>query len=92
VVGYYHKPRIEDRIFMFLDLKGSTSIAERLSRDVLNTTARIEGVCNQFSKRLIASRELVESLPMIPPGFSAEALGAVSLTGKDAPLELIALA
>jgi adenylate cyclase len=28
--GKYHKPRIENRIFMFLDLKSSTTIAERL--------------------------------------------------------------
>lgn len=28
--GRYHRPRHEERIFMFLDLKGSTSIAERL--------------------------------------------------------------
>lgn len=28
--GKYHKPREEERIFMFLDMKSSTSIAERL--------------------------------------------------------------
>jgi adenylate cyclase len=28
--GYYRHPRIEDRIFLFLDLKASTTIAERL--------------------------------------------------------------
>jgi len=28
--GRYHRPRLEAHIFMFLDLKGSTSIAERL--------------------------------------------------------------
>ncbi len=28
--GFYHKPRQEDRIFMFLDMRSSTSIAERL--------------------------------------------------------------
>jgi adenylate cyclase len=30
VTGRYHRPREEERIFMFLDLKSSTSIAERL--------------------------------------------------------------
>jgi adenylate cyclase len=30
VIGRYHHPREEERIFMFLDLKGSTSLAERL--------------------------------------------------------------
>ena len=30
LTGKYHKPRIEERIFMFLDMKSSTSIAEKL--------------------------------------------------------------
>lgn len=30
VVGRYHHPKIENRIFLFLDLKGSTTIAEQL--------------------------------------------------------------
>jgi adenylate cyclase len=30
ITGRYHRPRLEDRLVMFLDLRGSTSIAERL--------------------------------------------------------------
>jgi len=30
LTGKYHKPRIEERIFMFLDMKSSTTIAEKL--------------------------------------------------------------
>ncbi len=30
ILGKYHKPREEERIFMFLDMKSSTTIAERL--------------------------------------------------------------
>jgi len=30
LMGKYHKPKEEERVFMFLDLKGSTSIAEKL--------------------------------------------------------------
>ncbi|MTI39597.1 adenylate/guanylate cyclase domain-containing protein [Fulvivirga lutimaris] len=30
ITGKYHKPSIEDRIFMFIDMKGSTTIAEKL--------------------------------------------------------------
>lgn len=30
VTGRYHKPRVEDRIFMFMDMKSSTTIAEKL--------------------------------------------------------------
>jgi adenylate cyclase len=30
VAGVYHQPKLEDRIFLFLDLEGSTQLAERL--------------------------------------------------------------
>jgi len=33
VTGRYHHPRREDRVFMFLDLKGSTSIADHMEAD-----------------------------------------------------------
>jgi adenylate cyclase len=31
ILGFYHHPREVDRIFMFVDIKGSTSIAEKLT-------------------------------------------------------------
>ena len=30
LIGRYHKPRVENRIFMFLDLNDATAIAEKL--------------------------------------------------------------
>ena len=30
LIGRYHQPKVEDRIFLFMDLKDSTSIAEKL--------------------------------------------------------------
>ena len=33
LLGRYHRPRREPRVFMFLDLKSSTSIAERLTKE-----------------------------------------------------------
>ena len=33
VTGRYHRPRREHRIFMFLDLKGSTALAEEMAAD-----------------------------------------------------------
>ncbi|MDN5203657.1 adenylate/guanylate cyclase domain-containing protein [Fulvivirgaceae bacterium BMA10] len=33
ILGRYHSPRQEDRIFMFLDLKSSTTIAEKLGNE-----------------------------------------------------------
>ena len=33
ITGRYHRPRREDRIFMFLDLKGSTTLADNMEAD-----------------------------------------------------------
>jgi adenylate cyclase len=30
ITGYYHRPRLEQRVFLFIDLEGSTALAERL--------------------------------------------------------------
>ena len=30
MAGVYHRPKAEERIFLFLDLEGSTQLAERL--------------------------------------------------------------
>ncbi len=40
IVGAYHKPHTEYRIFMFLDLKGSTTIAEKLGHKVYSQLLR----------------------------------------------------
>lgn len=59
--------------------------------DVLNTTARIEGVCNRFDRQLIASEALV-SVIQLPEFTTPEPLGPVDLRGKAEPVELVALA
>jgi adenylate cyclase len=33
LTGRYHRPRVESRVFMFVDLKGSTELGERLSQE-----------------------------------------------------------
>ena len=58
--------------------------------DVLNTTSRIESVCNQFQARLLVSAALMQQLTL-PDGIEAEALGAVMLRGKQKPLALFRL-
>jgi len=40
LIGKYHKPRDEHRIFLFLDLKGSTTIAEKLGHKVYSQFLR----------------------------------------------------
>ncbi len=59
--------------------------------DVLNTTARIESLCNQFGHKLIASEALVQSLSL-PEFIKPISLGNISLRGKAEAMPLVALA
>lgn len=191
LLGTYHRPRVERRVFMFLDMKSSTTLAERLggrkyfsllntffrdisdpilereaeiyqyigdevvltwpeesglrdancirvfieilnelerrrdhyerefgfvpefkaglhfgdvitaevgdlkkeivyNGDVLNTTARIESVCNEYNQQLIASEELVSRLAL-PDFIVPRSLGRVALRGKAEGVPLVAL-
>jgi adenylate cyclase len=58
--------------------------------DVLNTTARIESMCNKYNQQLIASEELVSHLEL-PVFVAAKPLGPVTLRGKADTIPLIAL-
>jgi adenylate cyclase len=58
--------------------------------DVLNTTARIESMCNEYDQQLITSEELVSHLEL-PNFIAAKSLGPVVLRGKADAIPLIAL-
>ena len=58
--------------------------------DVLNTTARIESVCNSFQAKLLASADLIDRVEL-PADIKAEDLGPVNLKGKQEPLVLYRL-
>ncbi len=58
--------------------------------DVLNTTARIEALCNELDQKLLVSAELMETLSLGPEYTVAE-LGPVPLRGKAEALELCAV-
>ncbi|MEO0469268.1 MAG: adenylate/guanylate cyclase domain-containing protein [Bacteroidota bacterium] len=51
------------------------------SGDVLNTTARIQGLCNQYKVDLLVSDQLMDVLEL-GDGLSAKALGEVELRGR----------
>ncbi len=183
IMGKYHHPREEERIFMFLDMKGSTGIAERIghikffellhdffqditdpilytngsiyqyigdeviivwkiptgvkngncircfyniketisrnaanylekygvvpdfkaaihcgkvtigemgvlkrdivfSGDVLNTTARMQSMCNEFAVKLLISKRLLDKIGMPPNRMDTRKIGNISLKGK----------
>ncbi len=188
VLGYYHTPKREERVFMFVDLRGSTALAERMGEvefsrlvqaffedlsepvlatkgevshyigdeavltwrrargferanclrcfalfedqiaaragwyretfgvvpefkagahwgpvvatqvgeikseivyhgDVLNTTARIQGLCSDLGARLLVSQALLDELEL-PEGFEAVPVGVHSLKGRVEPIAL----
>ena len=183
ILGRYHHPREEERIFMFLDMKGSTGIAERIghikffellhdffqditdpilysggsiyqyigdevvivwktangarnancircfynikeaisrkreeylekygvvpdfkagihcgmvtigeigvlkrdivfSGDVLNTTARMQSMCNDFGVKILVSSRLLNKIGPAPNRFETKKIGNISLKGK----------
>jgi adenylate cyclase len=48
--------------------------------DVLNTAARIQGMCNQLNSDFLVSEALVDSVPV---GFESEEMGDIELRGKN---------
>lgn len=58
--------------------------------DVLNTGARIQGVCNQFGRNLLISKKLADLIGQ-PTGFELTYLGEVQLRGKMVRTEVLAV-
>jgi len=50
--------------------------------DTINTTARIQSVCNSYGKMLLVSETLLQKLVVPGDEFESEALGAIQLKGK----------
>jgi len=55
--------------------------------DVINTAARIQGVCNEFNKRFLISEFLAEKL-ISENGYESEEIGQVTLKGKEMPVRI----
>ena len=58
--------------------------------DVLNTTARIQSICNEHNSKLIVSESLASRLSL-PEFVERRSLGPVRLRGKLEPVPLVAL-
>ncbi|WP_350285355.1 adenylate/guanylate cyclase domain-containing protein [uncultured Croceitalea sp.] len=58
--------------------------------DVLNTTARIQNLCNSYNTDVLISGDLMEEL-QLEPYFEAKPLGKSKLKGKEHELELFTL-
>jgi adenylate cyclase len=58
--------------------------------DVLNTSARIQGLCNQFGADLLVSDDLVKVLHL-PATYAVTSVGETQLKGRSQPMELFAI-
>ncbi|MCB0488471.1 MAG: adenylate/guanylate cyclase domain-containing protein [Cyclobacteriaceae bacterium] len=58
--------------------------------DILNTTARIQGLCNQYDSDLLMSAELYERLSLTG-NFIIHPLGKAELKGKSELVELVSV-
>ena len=58
--------------------------------DVLNTTSRIQDLCNTYHQDLIISRRLI-SLFKLPDNYSQEYLGKIKLKGKEFDMHLFGI-
>ena len=58
--------------------------------DVLNSTARIQGLCNQYKVDLLISKDLINNLDL-DSEFQITSLGNIELRGKLENIELCTL-
>ena len=57
--------------------------------DVLNVTARIQGMCNHYNETLLISGELLQKLDKT--GLQSKSLGSIQLKGRQKELELYSI-
>lgn len=58
------------------------------SGDVLNTTSRIQAVCNRYGVRILLSKYVLDKLQLPPHGLQLRRVGAIELKGKRQKVEL----
>ena len=58
--------------------------------DVVNTAARLRSACNEFQKQLLTSEFVIKNLKE-PFDYSVEAIGEVSLRGKQNPIKVYSI-
>ena len=59
--------------------------------DVVNTTSRIQQLCNDFNKELLISGDLLSHLKNIPENIIQENLGDIKLRGKEQEINIYSI-
>lgn len=74
-------------------IAGEIGIVKRditFSGDVLNTTSRIQGKCNEYNVKILISDELLQQLPCVVQ-YQRIPMGAAELKGKEAKVAISTL-
>lgn len=58
------------------------------SGDVMNTTSRIQSVCNKFRVNILVSKYLLDLLHLPPHSYTPKRMGIIELKGKRQKVEL----
>jgi adenylate cyclase len=59
--------------------------------DVMNATARLEGLCRETRRTVLVSDTVLARMPLLPDGIEAEALGGYVLRGRSGTMTVHAL-
>ncbi len=59
--------------------------------DIVNTTSRIQQLCNDYNKELLISGDLLSCLKDIPEYFIQENLGNIKLKGKEEEINIYSI-
>ncbi|MFG5121282.1 adenylate/guanylate cyclase domain-containing protein [Methylorubrum sp. POS3] len=60
--------------------------------DVMNATARLEGLCRETKRSVLVSEAVLSRIPLLPDGIAAETLGQYALRGRSGAMVVHALA
>lgn len=61
------------------------------SGDVMNTTSRIQSMCNEYGVKILFSKYLMDKLSLPPNGYHPRRMGIIELRGKRQKVELYTL-
>ena len=59
------------------------------SGDVLNTTSRIQAMCNELDVEILASKQFADIAYRLPKGVTKKELGKEKLRGKTEEIEMV---
>lgn len=97
----HYAPRLQEKYGMVPEFKvglhaGMVTIGEIgvikkdivFSGDVLNTTSRIQNLCNTYQVNILISKSLLDRLHLPPHDHSPQRVGLIRLRGKQQRMEL----